>query len=351
MKEESQSLLKTLLALNEQLLSEADKKNQKDAKKEIEKSKKDSPEVHDPVDIFHVNMTKAEQDLDKVFSSPVQKLIFRVVLLLGVSADQISIRKFKVRKSVKEVGNMIQHHPQIKNILNKLGKELANKKQDIHTVTEDKALDASDDRVAGTIRDQLTTEVTKKIYSLIIALGIPEFLLTYKKTALKNRIKNLAKIAIKHTRIKTYIYMLCDMLKVEHKNALKESFEEALTPVVVEETAKATRPGSLLEDFGQTKNYAELGTFSVVSMGEVGGTTIKVKDFSVEFNEEQFEKFVKVLGDGKQGVVQSENLGKIILIPQSHGKEYVIKKVKTSEHDKYPFGVLLSQKSIDAILS
>ena len=77
---------------------------------------------------------------------------------------------------------------------------------------------------------------------------------------------------------------------------------------------------------------------------------MKVKDFSIELDDEQFEKFVDLLSDGKSGVIKSENLGKINVIALAHGKEYVVKKIKPSENDKYAFGVLMSKKSIDKIL-
>ena len=300
--------------------------------------------------MFNLSLTKEEEELSKLFATPVQQLIFRTILLLGVNADQINIRKFKVRKSVKDVATMIQHHPQIKNVLSKLGKDLASKKGDIHKLTE--AVE-KEEKVQGTIKDQLSTEISKKIYNLILALGIPEFLLTYKKTAFRGRIKNLATIAIKHSRIKTYIYMLSDLLKAEHKNTLTEGYETAKAEINAKEEMKAEpefKSSGLLEDFSKTDNAADLGTFTVVSMGTVGGTTLKVKDFSVEFDEEQFEKLVAILGDGKSGVVKSENLGKVNLIALARGKEYVIKSVKPSQHDKYPFGVVISAKSIDKIL-
>ena len=347
MKQEGQSLLQYLVSLNE---AKEHKKEPKKVEVKKEEPKKTDSQPDDSADVFNLSLTKEEEELSKLFATPVQQLIFRTILLLGVNADQINIRKFKVRKSVKDVATMIQHHPQIKNILSKLGKDLASKKGDIHKLAE--AVE-KEEKVQGTIKDQLSTEISKKIYNLILALGIPEFLLTYKKTAFRGRIKNLATIAIKHSRIKTYIYMLSDLLKAEHKNTLKEGYETAKAEINAKEEMKAEpefKSSGLLEDFSKTDNAADLGTFTVVSMGTVGGTTLKVKDFSVEFDEEQFEKLVAILGDGKSGVVKSENLGKVNLIALARGKEYVIKSVKPSQHDKYPFGVVVSAKSIDKIL-
>jgi hypothetical protein len=347
MKQEGQSLLQYLVSLNE---AKEHKKEPKKVEVKKEEPKKTDSQPDDSADVFNLSLTKEEEELSKLFATPVQQLIFRTILLLGVNADQINIRKFKVRKSVKDVATMIQHHPQIKNVLSKLGKDLASKKGDIHKLAE--AVE-KEEKVQGTIKDQLSTEISKKIYNLILALGIPEFLLTYKKTAFRGRIKNLATIAIKHSRIKTYIYMLSDLLKAEHKNTLKEGYETAKAEINAKEEMKAEpefKSSGLLEDFSKTDNAADLGTFTVVSMGTVGGTTLKVKDFSVEFDEEQFEKLVAILGDGKSGVVKSENLGKVNLIALARGKEYVIKSVKPSQHDKYPFGVVISAKSIDKIL-
>lgn len=350
MKQESKSLLQQLVSLNE---AKAEHKKPVAKKVEVkhEEPKKTDVQPDDSADVFHIALSKDEEELSKIFATPVQQLIYRTILLLGVNADQINIRKFKVRRGVKDVATMIQHHPQIKNILTKLGKDLASKKSEIHKITE---AEEKEEKVQGTIKDQLSTEISKKIYGLILALGVPEFLLTYKKTAFRNRIKNLAKIAVKHSRIKTYIYMLSDLLKAEHKSALKEGYEAAKVEIEAKVEAETVeveyKSKGLLEDFSKTDNAADLGTFTVVSMGSVGGTTIKVKDFSVEFDEEQFEKLVKILGDGKSGVVKSENLGKVNLISLARGKEYVIKSVKPGHNDKYPFGVMLSAKSIDKIL-
>lgn len=303
------------------------------------------PESHEDIDdqaddnIFHLTLTKDEEELSKIFTTPAQRLIFRVILLLGVNSDQISIRKFKVRKCVKDVATEVQNHPQLKNILNKLGSELASKKSQIYKLSEEK----EEDKVAGTIKDQLSTEISKKIYDLILALGVPEFLLTYKKTDFRNRIKNLAKLAVKHPRIKTYIYMLSDLLKAERKGSLKEEYENSRSEMF--------KTLSLLEQFSKTDSYADLGTFSVVSMGEVGGTTLKVKDFSLEFSEADFEKLVTLLSKGKSGTVKSENKGKIYFTTLASGNEYVIKYIKPSANEKYPFGVLLSAKSIKKILA
>ena len=348
MKQEgTNSILKQLLALNE---AKHVKVVHAKPKKEEPKPTKIDVESDTSADIFHLSLTKDEAELEQIFANPIQQLIYRTVLLLGVNAEQINIRKFKVRKSVKEVSVVIQHHPQIKNILSKLGRDLASKKSEIHAITE--AEEKGGAPLTGTIKDQLSTEISKKIYDLILALGIPEFLLTYKKTAFRARIKNLAKIAVKHSRIKNYIYTLCDLLKAP-KSSVREGFEQALEAQVIE-AAKKEEPKfvskGLLEDFSSTNNVADLGTFSITSMGKVGGTTLKVKDFSIELDDEQFEKFVGLLGDGKSGVVKSENLGKINLIALAHGKEYVVKKIKPSENDKYAFGVLMSKKSIDKIL-
>ena len=346
-KEEGQSMLKYFVSLNEAKHKSAVPK----AEKKAEEPKVKHDDEDESADIFALSLTKDEQELEKIFTTPVQKLIFRVIILLGVNSDQISIRKFKVRKSVKEIATMIQNHPQIKNILSKLGRDLASRKGEIHAINE---AEDKDEHVAGTIKDQLSTEISKKLYSLILALGVPEFLLTYKKTAFRNRIKNLSKIAIKHTRIKTYIYMLCDLLKAGSKSGLKESYEqvkaEKAEVVIVEPEEPKYVSKSMLEDFSSTKNQADLGTFSVVSMGEVGGTTIKVKDFSAEFAEDQFEKLQHVLKTKKGGVVKSENLGKVNIIPQEAGASFVIKKVKPGSNDKYPFGVCISKKSVVKIL-
>jgi hypothetical protein len=353
MKQEgTNSILKQLLALNEAKHVKVvhAKPKKEEPKKEEPKLAKNDGEGDTSADIFHLSLTKDEAELEQIFANPIQQLIYRTVLLLGVNADQINIRKFKVRKSVKEVSIVIQHHPQIKNILSKLGRDLASKKSEIHAIAEAEEKDGAP--LTGTIKDQLSTEISKKIYDLILALGIPEFLLTYKKTAFRARIKNLAKIAVKHSRIKNYIYTLCDLLKAP-KSSVREGFEQALEAQVVE-AAKKEAPKfvskGLLEDFSSTNNVADLGTFSITSMGKVGGTTLKVKDFSIELDDEQFEKFVDLLSDGKSGVVKSENLGKINLIALAHGKEYVVKKIKPSENDKYAFGVLISKKSIDKIL-
>ena len=353
MKQEgTNSILKQLLALNEAKHVKVvhAKPKKEEPKKEEPKPTKIDGEGDTSADIFHLSLTKDEAELEQIFANPIQKLIYRTVLLLGVNAEQINIRKFKVRKSVKEVSVVIQHHPQIKNILSKLGRDLASKKSEIHAITE--AEEKGGAPLTGTIKDQLSTEISKKIYDLILALGIPEFLLTYKKTAFRARIKNLAKIAVKHSRIKNYIYTLCDLLKAP-KSSVREGFEQALEAQVIE-AAKKEEPKfvskGLLEDFSSTNNVADLGTFSVTSMGKVGGTTLKVKDFSIELDDEQFEKFVGLLGDGKSGVIKSENLGKINVIALANGKEYVVKKIKPSENDKYAFGVLMSKKSIDKIL-
>ncbi len=345
MKQESQSLLKQLLSLNE-------------AKEEHKKPapKKEAPQhAHLPAtdtsnaDIFHMGLTKEESELEKIFTTPTQQLIYRIALTLGVSAESIAVRKFKVRKRIKDIALEVTHQPQVRNILNKLGKELAARRSEIAAVNE-----AEEDGVVhGTIKDQLSNEVTKKIYALILALGIPEFLLTYKKTGLKNRIRNLAKIAVKHARVRSYIYQLVDLLKANAKGdkMVKEAHLSVELPAAPVAQAIEVKTPSLLEDFAKSTNYADLGSFNVVNMGSVGGVELKVKDFTVELSEEGFEKLVSILGDGKSGVVNTENLGKISLIPVDHGKEYVIKKVKANSSDKYPFGVLVSKKSIDRILA
>ena len=344
MKQESQSLLKQLLSLNEA--------KEHHAKKPQAHKKEEPQHTHLPAadttnaDIFHMGLTKEESELEKIFTTPTQQLIYRIALSLGVSAESIAVRKFKVRKRVKDVALDVTHQPQVRNILNRLGKELASRRGEIAAVNEAE----EDEAVHGTIKDQLSNEVTKKIYALILALGIPEFLLTYKKTGLKNRIRNLAKIAVKHARIRSYIYQLVDLLKANAKGdkMVKEShLSVELPPAPV---VKVKTP-SLMEDFAKSDNYADLGAFNVVDMGSVGGVELKVKDFTVELSEEGFEKVVKILGDGKAGVVKTENLGKVSLIPVDHGKEYVIKKVNANSSDKYPFGVLISKKSIDRILA
>ena len=344
MKQESQSLLKQLLSLNEAKEHHA---------KKPQAHKKEAPQhTHLPAadttnaDIFHMGLTKEESELEKIFTTPTQQLIYRIALSLGVSAESIAVRKFKVRKRVKDVALDVTHQPQVRNILNKLGKELASRRGEIAAVNEAE----EDEAVHGTIKDQLSNEVTKKIYALILALGIPEFLLTYKKTGLKNRIRNLAKIAVKHARIRSYIYQLVDLLKANAKGdkMVKESHLSVELPPA---PAVEVKTPSLMEDFAKSDNYADLGAFNVVDMGSVGGVELKVKDFTAEFSEESFEKVVKILGDGKAGVVKTENLGKVSLIPVDHGKEYVIKKVNANSSDKYPFGVLISKKSIDRILA
>ena len=139
MKQEgTNSILKQLLALNEAKHVKVvhAKPKKEEPKKEEPKLAKNDGEGDTSADVFHLSLTKDEAELEQIFANPIQQLIYRTVLLLGVNADQINIRKFKVRKSVKEVSIVIQHHPQIKNILSKLGRDLASKKSEIHAIAE-----------------------------------------------------------------------------------------------------------------------------------------------------------------------------------------------------------------------
>lgn len=316
-------------------------KKQKDKKPEQQ-----DQNIDDTADIYDLNLSKDEDELDKLFTLPTQHLIFRTLLLLGVNAEQMNVRKFKVRKGIKDIAIIIQHHPQIKNALSKLGRDLASKKSEIHAINE--GTEKADGKaVDGTIKDQLSTEISKKIYDVILSLGLPEFLLTYKRTAFRKRIQNVAKLAVKHSRIKNYIYVLSDLLKSYHKSgSLNEMWEQEVELIKIE----VERDSGLFEQIAKSAKYADLGTVSVVSMGKLGGTEIKVKDFTLELSETEFETFVEILHDGEGGIVSSNNIGKINIIPTSTRREFILRKVKPSKSDKYPHGVLITKKSFAKIV-
>ena len=316
-------------------------KKQKDKKPEQQ-----DQNIDDTADIYDLNLSKDEDELDKLFTLPTQHLIFRTLLLLGVNAEQMNVRKFKVRKGIKDIAIIIQHHPQIKNALSKLGRDLASKKSEIHAINE--GTEKADGKaVDGTIKDQLSTEISKKIYDVILSLGLPEFLLTYKRTAFRKRIQNVAKLAVKHSRIKNYIYVLSDLLKSYHKSgSLNEMWEQEVELIKIE----VERDSGLFEQIAKSAKFADLGTVSVVSMGKLGGTEIKVKDFTLELSETEFETFVEILHDGEGGIVSSNNIGKINIIPTSTRREFILRKVKPSKSDKYPHGVLITKKSFAKIV-
>lgn len=331
-----------------------EKKKKKKKKEDEDKIKKESKmsfeenknmlleSEHQQADLFSIHLSKEEESMEELFNSQLQILIYRIILLLGVSAEQLAMRKFKLRKGIKAVAFDIQHHPQIKTNITFLGKELAAKKKEIYAINEslEEISESSD------AKDQLPTEASRKIYDLIIALGVPEFLLTYKKTQLKQRLKNLSRIISKHTKIKSYIYSLVDQLKKVQKSGhseLKENLFSRIDSIIKKEK-------SILEAIVKSDGAANLGIFSVTNLGDVGGITLKVKNFSLDFNEKEFEKFKKMISGRKGGIVNSENLGKINLIPHGSSNEFTIKRVKSVKNDEFPFGVVLNSKSIKKIL-
>ena len=338
--------------------SEEDKKKKKKKKEEKDSNVKESKMSieskmlleggeHQQADLFSIHLTKEESGLEELFNSQLQVLIYRIILLLGVSSEQLAMRKFKLRKGIKAVAFDIQHHPQIKTNITFLGKELAAKKKEIYAINEslENVNEASSNNDANA-KEQLPTEASRKIYDLIIALGVPEFLLTYKKTQLKQRLKNLSRIISKHTKIKTYIYYLIDQLNKVKKSGHSELKENLLSRI----DAIVQKEKSILESIVKSDGAANLGIFSVTDLGDVGGITLKVKNFSIDFNEKEFEKFKKMISGKKGGVLSTENIGKITLIPHGSAHEFTIKRVKPVKNDEFPFGVVLSEKSIKKIL-
>jgi cob(I)alamin adenosyltransferase len=308
------------------------KKEVKESLMSIVESKHGTIAASGGEDLFSMPLSKEEREIEKIFTSPLQQLIYRVVLLLGVSANTIGIRKHKVRKSVKSVSTQILNNPQIRNLLFKLGKELSTRRDQIDKIEEAK--------VDVNIKDQLSTELSKKIYNLIIALGIPEFLLIYKKTEFKNRIRNLTKIASKHTRIKVYIFMLNDLMKTVKDDQL----DEGLASIFNNEKEKVliTEKKTIFTEMIKADDYAKLGEWNVINIGEVGGVTLKVKNFSVDLDQNAFSKLQKLISNKDAGVVNTSN-GKFNLTPVEDG--FVFKKINPDNNDKYPFGILISKKS------
>lgn len=296
--------------------------------------------------IFYMDLTKQESEIEKLFTTPIQKLVYRVILGLGVSAEAADIRKSKFRKDVRDVANGLMHQPQARNILNRLGKELALRRSELDSVNEK----SENAELEGTIRDQLTNDLTKKIYSLILGLGTPEFILTFKRTQLKRRIKNLAKIAVRHSKVRSYINQLHDMLQLSIDDKKKKTnVKESLSSIFFGRQATASRNLLRLTELS-ISDRADLGDFTIVEMGEVGGIELKARDFTLILADDEYSKLIRILDEDSNGELNSENLGKVNVIKDEDGS-FTLKPVDSGSSAKYPFGVLLNTKTINRLLA
>lgn len=165
---------------------------------------------------------KNQEDLEELFSNPLQRTIVDTILLLGLPAELIRFKRIMFRSNVREVARTLNMNTQARIWLKKLAKELpnivdVNLVSQHHDLKKDLVGEGVEDTLAeaSTVRDQLTNSLQELIFDVLVALGVPEIVLSRQKQRLRPAFRATALILSRKSKARTFLKMLAKSLGID----------------------------------------------------------------------------------------------------------------------------------------
>lgn len=340
------------------------------------------------------NFKEGELKIEDIFKSPMQRKLIKLLFLLDFPVDRLLLKKNQLRKSIRETANKINSIGQAKILINKLIVDLsalehADKKyqKELQFVNSHDKKDLNEG-----VEEELTNEMQILLLKLYVALGVPESVINYKKTLLKNEVRKTAKLLNQHMRIKNNLHRLARLLHLIHGKDEEENLNEELKlsgdayvnliinlavqlgfpePIIernrmlLVNAIKDKKPDNFLEvrnkiialykvlqpavstnedmDYHMAHSAQDLGDWSIQQVGNK--LKLHIKDITITIDD--VDLFLHSIDNGVSTYIK-DGKNKWYFKSVDHGNQYVISK---DEDDVYDSGILMKQKTIDKLLS
>lgn len=297
---------------------------------------------------------EAGETLYDTLQSRIQREIYKLFVELGVPEDAMNQRRSPMRQLIVQLGVTFQKKQRLRVIFRMMLSSFGISEAPEATIKESEELFEADEselnsQVLSTFANQ-STYGAWLFLKIAMELGIPAQALRPKLNVFKQQL-------IGNLRGKT--------AAVARLKALAASLgiDPTLTdkPVTVESLMLDERKTSEFDDAdGEIDADAEvevkdkkhhgikgedLGDWNVAGSGD--RIVASVADKKIELDEEQYEKIISAMADGRAVSVLVQNT-RVSFRPEHHGKIYVVKW--NENHPTYPDGVIMSEKSVKTFM-
>lgn len=337
------------------------------------------------------NIKEEELKIEDLFKSSMQRKLIKLLVLLDFPLDRLTFKKNQLRKSVREAANKINSIGQAKILINRLISDLETLRHSDKKYRKEQEEINIKDNIKESVEEELTNEMQILLLKLYIGLGVPESVINYKKTILKNEIRKTAKLFNTHMKIKTNLHMLARLLHLIHGKDEEENLSEELkitgdayTNLIINlmvllgmpeefiqrnrmifvNSIKNKKPSNLLEvrnkiislykvlqpeeitnedlDYHMTHKAKDLGDWKVSRNNNK--IKLSIDDINISIDNE--EMFVNNIDNGLSTYIK-DGQNKWYFKSIEHGTKYVVLK---DHSDTYDSGILMKEKTIDEIL-
>ena len=180
---------------------------------------------------------EAEEKIEDLFKTAMQRKIIRLIILLGMPALRLSQGKSLLRHGVREAALGMVNNPKGRIFLHRSLKEL----EDILGTGEaDKAekeltsAKSKKEKIDEASTSHGTTAMFEYILQLLEALGVPHDLLHSRKSLLRQALKPTIVHLIKHGKLRNYVAGLAKALGIKQVHPHEESDEDTIVKEAVD---------------------------------------------------------------------------------------------------------------------
>jgi hypothetical protein len=370
------------------------KKNIETKKTKVDKLEKDTDKDE--------KKSEKETTLDDIFKTPMQRKLFRLVMLLDFPVQRLITYKQEFRSGIRIAAIDIVDNSKCRLFLNKLIKELESNKdttgisdKEASLVKAHKKADLQESKNSD--QQELLNKQIALIIELLSKIGVPESAINIRETALKQNLRETARLFLRHAKLQNYLATLNSTLTKEDDSKDEVVTEEValgadqyakivsklLTELGVPDDnlsyqrsnlSRSLREKSLTIDLGAVKprmiqlikllagsqvqeqlinevdlfvkqHSAKLGNWSIAKLDK--RVSLSVEDISIELSPSQTEKLVNAFQEGESVTVKSGAHNYKFKVV-NNGKEYVVFLLDAEEHEH---GVLFSKSSVKTLLN
>ena len=381
----------------------ADDSEEKPAKKKAKK-KKAAPKKDDKVEeefkqffenyIVEKKIDDSESEeitvdttIESLFKTSMQKKIYQLFLHFDIPEANLKFRKGALRYGVRQAAITIMSNSKARVYLDKVNAEF-------------EALHGKKKVEEETISHSLAEKQADLILAIIKKLGLPDESLDYNRSAMQKAIRQVARLSITHSKLKSLLDTFAKSLEVETESTEEVVAEDvklgsdyflklmsALLPLlgipdenlnykrvdliksirakndVLNTPAVRTKIGQLIALINQEatnesltileagqllkQKAANLGGWNITQVAFSDSLVLANDDISIELNDKQTKKLIDALEDGLPVIVKSGKES-FKFSPIHDGKEYIVLDLNGTT---YPDGVILGSGSIKKLLN
>lgn len=374
------------------------KKNIETKKTKIDKLEKEEEKNTDKDE----KKSEKETTLDDIFKTPMQRKLFHLVMLLDFPVQRLITYKQEFRSGIRIAAIDIVDNSKGRLFLNKLIKELESNKdttdisdKEASLVKAHKKADLQESKNSD--QQELLNKQIALIIDVLSKIGVPESAINIRETALKQNLRETARLFLRHAKLQNYLATLNSALTKDENSEEEQVTEEValgadqyakivsklLTELGVPDDnlsyqrsnlSRSLREKSLTIDLGAVKprmiqlikllagsqvqeqlinevdlfvkqHSAKLGNWAIAKLDK--RVTLSVEDISIELSPSQTEKLVNAFQEGESVTLKS-GAHNYKFKAVNNGKEYVVFLLDAEEHEH---GVLFSKSSVKTLLN